>query len=91
MRKAKKNIKKNKNSLSPLSKISGLSVKAMKEIWRGVKENNALLSSCSLHKFQEHESPHMSRRFICKNCRGIVGAVEKTWYEKGLLHSKVNR
>jgi len=45
------------------------------------------LDSCSKHQFQPHESSNMSRRFECKNCKGVVGLVEKSWYEKGLNHA----
>jgi hypothetical protein len=78
--------KQRKKSISTLSKLSGIPEKKLKELWKGVKENNALLSSCPLHEFESHSSPHMSRRFMCKNCKGIVGAIEMIWYEKGLSH-----
>jgi len=84
---SKKLPKKNKGLFS-LSKMSGLSKEVIKDIWKGVKENNALLSSCSFHIFSPHPSPNMSRRFICENCKGIIGATEKIWYEKGIEHNQ---
>ena len=35
---------------------------------------------------KSHPSPNMSRRFVCKNCNGMVEAIAKSWYEKGLKH-----
>ena len=80
---------KNKNGLDVLSKVSGISKKTMKEIWASVKANQKLLNSCFLHEFESHSDPSMSRRFKCKNCNGVIGTVEKNWYEKGIEHGKV--
>lgn len=77
-----------KSNLKNLAKCSGLSENKLREIWQGVKENNALLSSCSFHIFSPYPSPNMSRKYICENCKGIVGAIEKVWYEKGIAHSQ---
>jgi len=79
-------LKKGKKGSDALAKISGLSKKTIHEIWIEVKANNVLLRSCSFHKFEPHPSPNMSRRFICTRCMGVVGAVEKSWYERGLEH-----
>ena len=78
---------KKKNNLCKLSKISDISKKEIRKIWVDVKANHKLLDSCSKHQFQPHESSNMSRRFECKNCKGVVGLVEKSWYEKGLNHA----
>ena len=76
-----------KKGLARLSEASGISIKTMKEIWTEVKKNQALLNSCSFHEFEFHPDPNMSRRFLCKNCKGVVDAVRKSWYEKGLAHN----
>ena len=77
---------KQQKTLKALSKISGLSKKKIKEIWTSVEENKKLLDSCSLHHFEPHPSHFMSRRFMCKECKGVVGAIEMQWYKKGLGH-----
>lgn len=79
--------KKKKSTLDALSRVSGLPEKEIRNIWIGVKENNALLSSCSFHIFSPYPAPNMSRKYICENCKGIVGAIEKIWYERGIEHS----
>ena len=87
MSKLKSNKKNADKVLSDaLSKISGISKKAIQEIWISVKENHKLLDSCSFHIFESINDPSMSKKFKCKNCSGVVGFVEKNWYEKGLTH-----
>ena len=87
MSKPLKKIKK-KGTLDALSKISGLSKDSIRHIAEGVMENNKLLNSCTFHIFEQIDDPAMSRRFMCKNCRGIVGTREKMWYERGIKHSQ---
>ena len=81
-------MKQQQKALKSLSKISGLSEKAVKEIWVNVKANHKLLDSCFFHIFKSHPSPNMSRRFVCENCKVVVGTREKDWYEKGIEHSQ---
>lgn len=75
------------NGYDALSKVSGLSKDAIRDIAKGVMENNKLLNSCSFHIFEPIDDP-LSRRFICKNCQGVVGTIQKAWYEKGIEHSQ---
>ena len=84
MPKLKKNIK----TFAALSRISGLSSSKIMHIANGVLENNKLLNSCSFHIFDPIDDPHLSRKFICKNCGGVVDAIRKSWYEKGIEHSQ---
>ena len=86
----KKLTKKNKG-WDTLSKVSGLSTNDVKGIWKSVKENHALLNSCSFHIFTPHPSPNMSRRYVCDNCKGTVGSLEKVWYEQGIEHSQAKK
>jgi len=81
MKKQKKNT-----GYDALSRMSGLSKDVIKDIAKDVKKNQELLNSCSYHIFEQIDDPHMSRRFICTNCQGVVGIIQKTWYEKGIEH-----
>lgn len=71
-----------------LSRVSGLSKKAIKDIVIDVKRNNELLETCSYHIFEPIESPPMSRVYKCKNCGGTVRSMQKIWYENGIKHSQ---
>ncbi len=81
-------LKKKNTGYDALSKISGLSKDAIKDIAKGVIENNKLLDSCSYHIFEPIKSPFMSRIYKCSNCGGTVRSMHKIWYEKGIEHSQ---
>lgn len=82
---------KKKTGYDALSRMSGLSKDAIKDIAKGVMKNNEILNSCSYHIFAPCESSHMSRVYKCKNCGGTVRDMQKIWYEKGLQHSMERR
>jgi len=86
-----KKQKKNPETLKALSRMSGLSKSAVKEIAKQVIENNNLLISCSFHIFEPIDDPSLSRIYECKNCKGRVRSMQKIWYERGLDHSKLRK
>lgn len=87
MNRTKSNVanKCRETACSVLSNATGISTEKIKKIAQEVLNNNILLNNCPFHEFEETDS---FNKFICKNCGGIVDAVKKQWYEKGIEHSK---
>jgi hypothetical protein len=60
-----------------------------KKMLEEIKNNHRILNDCSLHEFIEYTSPtELFKKYRCKNCGGIVGSTENSWYEKGMLHER---
>lgn len=84
-------LKKKKTGYDALSRMSGLSSDTIRDIAKGVIENNKLLNACSFHIFESIDDPATSRVYQCKNCKGTVRGMQKIWYEKGIEHSQKRR
>lgn len=72
-----------------LSKLGGLGREEVLGIVANVKENIAILASCSRHDFAPNEgSSDFRREEICANCKGRVNGEKAHWYKLGQEHGK---
>lgn len=66
----------------------GLSKKELRDIIDEVRANAARLESCEgPHDFQPESGATPRRpgdRYKCTKCGGMLGAIERLWYERGL-------
>lgn len=57
-------------------------------IWEEVKRNHKRLDECpGPHEF----GPMLAKpgaKYTCSKCGGVVDAVARSWYEKGLTHGR---
>lgn len=75
------------NLKEALSKISGIPVDGVNQLWDDVKANRALLDGCDNHDFSKEIKPKVGySEWQCVNCEGIVTNRDKKWYELGLKH-----
>jgi len=65
-----------------------------KKLWEEAGANIDKLDACQgPHDFVQIDQgmPALGRRYRCKKCLGIVPAVNRHWYERGLAHGKAAR
>jgi len=63
-------------------------------LWTDAGVNIDRLDACTgPHEFVQidEDMPALARRYRCTKCLGIVQAVSRHWYERGLDHGKVSR
>lgn len=76
-----------KDIVSVMSGISGISKTDTRQILDRVIENNKKLDSCSKHDFKPiGQKKIVGNRYKCTNCEGEVDSINASWYNKGLEH-----
>ena len=72
-----------------LSKVSGLPVSEINEIWQQVKANAKTLDECGgPHDFQSLDPGKPLAKYRCTVCGGTVDGTDKLWYERGLKDAR---
>ena len=57
-----------------------------------VKENHRKLDSCICHNFgiDMMSDRIIGKKYKCTQCGGVIDAINKIWYERGLKHGGGN-
>lgn len=76
------------DSVTVISKATGLPRAELLAIWDQVKSNQALLNACPRHSFEPALAGNRKRK--CSACGGTAGVNEAAWYEDGLRHADVS-
>lgn len=81
------------DGIEVMSRISGMSKEAVRDIWEEVKANKKLLDSCrGPHDFRDMSTDGGLQRvkFRCDLCQGIVNGAYRRAYEEGLAHGRAS-
>lgn len=49
-----------------------------------LKVNQARLMGCPIHDFVQLATAQLRPQYRCQMCEGVVGDVEREWYERGM-------